>query len=130
MSKMRFNHVTINCASLSMDWRIEVNKRKLKAIRDIKSVPIMGRRFTIHQVSRPMLNGETVWGLCSYTDRKIYIEKDLDDVTYCETLCHEISHAISGTFGGCQTMTKMELEIFAQSFGIGFSDFILNGILK
>jgi len=104
-----------------------VNKAKIKSL---KSVTILGRKYKIKQKECPTLNNQRVAGYADPMNMIICMEKNLNDHDYVNVLCHEICHCIFFTFGGDQVMSNMEIEIFCQSFGSGFSDFIVGSILK
>jgi hypothetical protein len=57
------------------------------------SVTILGRKYKIKQGKNLLYNGQQCYGLCDNIAKTIYLEKDQDDQTKKETLCHEAAHS-------------------------------------
>ncbi len=96
----------------------------MDSLKDLKSIVILGRKWTIKKSPKVSLDGEEVDGYCDAGIYTIFMDSSLSEENYQHVLCHEISHCIFFTFGGDQTLTNMETEVFCQSFGSGFSDLI------
>lgn len=58
---------------------------------------------------RLKIDNDYHWGICSYKDRKIYINKDLNFINKKETLIHEVTHAFIEAYGFLQVNLTDEI---------------------
>ncbi len=89
-----------------------------------KSIQILGRKFKIKQISNLKYGQDQVLGLCDYSNKAIYIEKDQTDKEKLDTLYHECVHAMLAISGIDQKLTDSENEIMCQLFTALYNDLI------
>lgn len=59
------------------------------------TVMIYGKQWEIHLTGAKIMHeGQVCNGLCKYDQRKILIDRRLDDAALADTISHELQHAI------------------------------------
>jgi Zn-dependent peptidase ImmA (M78 family) len=83
---------------------------------------IMGRKIKIKQGENLMYEGKPCLGLCDYTDKIIYLEKNQDYHSKVETLVHEATHFFLELTGISQKLDEDSNEIYCQLITALFVD--------
>lgn len=94
----------------------------MKKKRFPSSISILGRKYKIKQGKNLTYLGQPCLGLCDNLNRIIYLEKDQDDATKKETLCHEAAHSFFFITGIDQKLSEGENEIYSQLFTAFYHD--------
>lgn len=82
-----------------------------------KSIKILGQEWKIKEAVKKMERA-SIYGLCVYEERTIYIYKKMNIKNKINTLNHEIAHALflqSGIYFASGISSEME-EVFCEAF--------------